>query len=115
VDSASFRRAEYLSRLGAIRHRPIRRADCKSCTRDLAARPRHAVCFCAFAFFCIALSPAIFFIWTYPANQATDNWATIPANWEQLRWQWEYSHAANALITFVAFCSVTLSALATRE
>jgi hypothetical protein len=32
-----------------------------------------------------------------------------------LRWQWEYSHAANALITFVAFCSVTLSALATRE
>src|SRR5262245_38028403 len=62
-----------------------------------------------------ALSLAIFFIWTYPANQATDKWATIPANWEQLRWQWEYSHAANALMTFVAFCSVTLSALATRE
>jgi hypothetical protein len=58
--------------------------------------------FALFAFFCIVLSLAIFFIWTYPANQATDNWATIPANWEQLRWQWEYSHAANALITFVA-------------
>jgi hypothetical protein len=67
------------------------------------------------AFFCIALSLAIFFIWTYPANQATDNWTTIPANWEQLRWQWEYSHAANAVITFVAFCSVTLSVLARRE
>jgi hypothetical protein len=39
----------------------------------------------------------------------------IPANWEQLRWHWEYPHAANALITFVAFCSVTLSVLATRE
>jgi hypothetical protein len=67
------------------------------------------------AFFSIALSLAIFFIWTYPANQATHNWTTVPANWEQLRWQWEYSHAANALITFVAFCSVTLSALATRK
>jgi hypothetical protein len=38
--------------------------------------------FAIFAFFCIALSLAIFFVWTYPANQATDNWATIPANWE---------------------------------
>jgi hypothetical protein len=65
--------------------------------------------------FCVALSLAIFFIWTYPANQATDNWVTIPADWEHLRWQWEYSHAANALITFVAFCSVTLSVLAARE
>jgi hypothetical protein len=71
--------------------------------------------FALIAFFCIALSLAIFFIWTYPANQATDNWVTIPADWEHLRWQWEYSHAANALITFVAFCSVTLSVLAPRE
>jgi hypothetical protein len=62
------------------------------------------------AFFSIARSLAIFFIWTYPANQATDNWTTVPANWEQLRWQWEYSHAA-----FVAFCSLTLSALAMRK
>ena len=54
-------------------------------------------------------------IWTYPASQATDNWTTIPANWEQLRRQWEYSHAANALVTFVAFCSLTLSVLTTPE
>jgi hypothetical protein len=39
--------------------------------------------FALFAFFCIVLSLAIFFVWTYPAKQATDNWATIPANWEQ--------------------------------
>jgi hypothetical protein len=63
----------------------------------------------------IAATLAIFFIWTYPANQATDNWTTIPANWEELRRQWEYSHAANALVTFVALCSVTLSVLTTRE
>jgi hypothetical protein len=67
------------------------------------------------AFYCIVLSLLVFFIWTYPANQATDNWTTIPANWEQLRRQWEYSHAANALVTFVAFCSLTLSVLTRPE
>jgi hypothetical protein len=64
---------------------------------------------------CVAVMFAIFFTWTYPANQATDNWTTIPANWEQLRRQWEYSHAANALVTFAAFCAVALSVLATRD
>ena len=58
---------------------------------------------------------AIFFVWTFPANQATNNWTTIPDHWEQLREQWEYSHAVNAVVAFVAFCSVTLSALTTRE
>jgi len=67
------------------------------------------------AFFCLALTLAIFFAWTYPANQATSNWMTIPANWEALRRQWEYSHAANAVVTFAAFCSVALSVLTTRE
>jgi hypothetical protein len=32
-----------------------------------------------------------------------------------LRRQWEYSHAANALVTFVAFCAVTLSVLTRPE
>jgi hypothetical protein len=66
-------------------------------------------------FCCIALTLAIFFAWTYPANQATGNWTTIPDDWEQLRLQWEYSHAVNAVITFVALCSVMLSALTARE
>jgi hypothetical protein len=39
----------------------------------------------------------------------------IPDNWEQLRREWEYSHAANAAMTFAAFCAVTLSVLMTRE
>jgi len=55
----------------------------------------------------IAVTLAIFFTWTYPANQATDNWTSAPENWEQLRTEWEYSHAANAAITFLALlCSV---------
>jgi len=64
---------------------------------------------------CIALTLVIFFTWTYPANQATNNWTSIPADWEYLRRQWEYSHAANALITFVAFCAVALSVLTARR
>ena len=55
----------------------------------------------------IAATLAVFFLWTYPANQATGNWTSVPENWEQLRTEWEYSHAANAAITFLALlCSV---------
>jgi hypothetical protein len=68
-----------------------------------------------FAAFCMGATLVVFFIWTYPANVATSNWTTVPENWEQLRRQWEYSHAANALITFIAFCSVTLSVLIRPE
>lgn len=67
------------------------------------------------AVLCIGLSLVIFFIWTYPANVATNNWTQAPRNWETLRSQWEYSHAANAVIIFVGLCASTLSALATRE
>jgi hypothetical protein len=55
----------------------------------------------------VAATLAIFFGWTYPANQATANWTAVPSNWEDLRMQWEYSHAVNAALTFVALlCSV---------
>jgi hypothetical protein len=67
------------------------------------------------AFLCIAATLVIFFTSTYPANVATNNWTVAPANWAELRAKWEYSHAANAVITFVALCSVTLSALQARE
>jgi hypothetical protein len=68
-----------------------------------------------FASFCIALTLVVFFIWIYPANQATNNWTSIPDNWEQLRRQWEYSHTADAVVTFAAFCSVALSSLMARK
>jgi hypothetical protein len=72
----------------------------------------------AFALFAccgIVLALVTFFIWTYPANQATGNWTSIPDDWEQLRRQWEYSHAASAVMTFAGLCSVTLSVLTTGE
>jgi hypothetical protein len=52
---------------------------------------------------------AIFFTWTYPANQATASWTVAPADWQTLRRQWEYAHAANAVLTFAALCLVTLA------
>jgi hypothetical protein len=64
---------------------------------------------------CLLATLAIFFAFTFPANQATNNWTELPTNWQQLRWQWEISHAADAVITFLAFCSLTISLLVTRE
>lgn len=58
---------------------------------------------------------AIFFAFTFPANQATANWTTVPAGWETLRRQWEVSHAVNAVITFAAFCSLSLAVILSRR
>ena len=57
----------------------------------------------------------IFFAFTYPANQATANWTTAVNDWRSLRAQWEWSHAVNAVITFAAFCSLSLSILLSRR
>jgi hypothetical protein len=61
----------------------------------------------------IAMNLAIFFWWTQPANAATANWTTQPKNWRALRQQWEYSHAVNAGVNFLAFCITTAAALRT--
>jgi hypothetical protein len=62
----------------------------------------------------IAINLTIFMIWTQPANAATQNWAIRPENWQALRQQWEYSHAVNAGVTFLAFCATTLAGLRER-
>ncbi|MEJ2625226.1 MAG: DUF1772 domain-containing protein [Pseudolabrys sp.] len=64
---------------------------------------------------CLVGTLTIFFSFTYPANQATDNWTAIPADWQSLRLQWELSHAVNAVIAFAGFCALTWSLLLTRE
>lgn len=66
-------------------------------------------------FLCIAATLAIYFTWTEPANKATNSWTVVPDNWIALRAQWEYSHAVNAIITFIGLCAVTLSALTARD
>jgi hypothetical protein len=63
---------------------------------------------------CIALSLLVFFLFTYPANQETNNWTTLPENWQELRRQWEYSHAVGAGLYFIALTALTLSTLMER-
>jgi hypothetical protein len=63
---------------------------------------------------CIALSLVVFFMFTYPANQQTLNWTMLPENWEELRRQWEYSHATGAGLYFVALIALPLSLLVER-
>ena len=65
----------------------------------------------AIATLLLAANLTVFFIWTFPANQATGNWTVMPADWEALRNQWEYSHAVNALLTFLALSATLASSL----
>jgi hypothetical protein len=76
---------------------------------------RRAFIFAAAGCVAMAATLAIFFTWTYPANVATQNWMVSPPNWDELRRQWEYSHAVNAGLDFVAFCLVALASVAARR
>lgn len=64
---------------------------------------------------CIAAALAVFFAFTFPANQATANWTVLPDDWEALRRQWEYSHAAAAVLYVLAVALLTLSLLCKCE
>jgi hypothetical protein len=74
-----------------------------------------AFSFALVAALCFVLFLAIFFIWTFPANQATGNWTTVPDAWNSLRRQWEYSHAVNAFVMLAALCSATLAVLTAHK
>jgi hypothetical protein len=39
----------------------------------------------------------------------------VTPNWVELRTQWEYSHAGNAVMTFFALCCAVLAQLTARE
>jgi hypothetical protein len=67
------------------------------------------------AFLLVAATLAIFFIWTFPANQATADWTLPTPNWQALRTHWEYAHATNAVLTFIALCLLAWSALTMRD
>jgi hypothetical protein len=64
---------------------------------------------------CMAATLVIYFIWVNPANLATDQWTTIPENWEALRRQWEYGHAASAILNLVALGAITAAVVTSGE
>lgn len=61
---------------------------------------------------CLIAAQAVFWIFTFPANQATANWTLQPEAWESLRRQWEYSHLAGAILQTLALASLIVAALA---
>jgi hypothetical protein len=54
---------------------------------------------------------AIFLIVIVPTDLATDNWKSVTPDWQTRRARWEYAHAANAVLLFLALCAATLSIL----
>ena len=62
------------------------------------------------ALLCLGATQVIFWTFTYPMNVATNNWTVTPQDFEAVRQQWEYSHAVNAVLTFAALVTITLSA-----
>jgi hypothetical protein len=60
---------------------------------------------------CFIVSIIIFFIFTFPANNATVNWTQLPNDWELLRKRWEYSHAARALLNLGGFSCLLIALL----
>lgn len=77
----------------------------------LARDDRRLGIFAVLALLCLIGAQALFWIFTYPANTATANWTTPPDNWEVLRRQWEYSHAAGALLQLACMACLVLGAL----
>jgi hypothetical protein len=63
------------------------------------------------ALLCLIGGQAIFWAFTFPANQATENWTVLPANWAELRMQWEYSHAVGAVLNLAAFIALAIALL----
>ena len=62
------------------------------------------------ATFAVIAGLAIFFVWTYPINQATEP-THLTLQWREMRNQWEFSHAASACVMLLALVCSTLSAL----
>ncbi len=56
----------------------------------------------------------VFWAFTFPANQATQNWTASPQNWESLRSRWEYSHLAGAGFQVFAMAALIVAVLRRR-
>jgi hypothetical protein len=67
------------------------------------------------ALLCLIATQAIFWFFTFPVNQQTKNWTTLPSHWPDLRRQWEYSHAASACLDLAALSLLILALLVTDE
>jgi hypothetical protein len=77
----------------------------------LVANNTRAMLLSALACLGVLATQIIFWVYTYPMNLASSNWTAVPDNFEVARRQWEYSHAASAVILFAVLLAFVLSAL----
>jgi hypothetical protein len=64
-----------------------------------------------FATVCLATGLAVWFAIVSPANSQMALWHSVPlpANWEDVRRQWEWGHAASALLDLAGFGALVAS------
>jgi len=77
----------------------------------LVRADRRAFAWSLAAFLALAATQGVFWAFTYPINAATQFWTVSPEPFETARQQWEYSHAASAVLTFVALVTIVFSSL----
>jgi hypothetical protein len=63
------------------------------------------------ALLCIVGTQIVFWRFTFPVNRRTANWTVLPDNWTALRVQWEYSHAASAVLDLIALVALISAVL----
>ncbi|MGH7540262.1 MAG: DUF1772 domain-containing protein [Gemmatimonadota bacterium] len=80
----------------------------------LVRRERKIFAYTLTAWLLLAASNVLFWVFTFPANQATENWTVLTADWMALRRQWEYSHAAAAVLVLCALIALIASVLVDR-
>ena len=78
-------------------------------------RDRRAFIFALISFLCIVGTQIVFWTYTFPTNQITNNWTMLPDNWADLRRQWEYSHATSALLNLLAMISLSASVVVRKD
>jgi hypothetical protein len=63
------------------------------------------------SFLSIVGTQVVFWTFTFPMNRQTENWTVLPKAWMAMRAQWEYSHAASAVLNLVALVAVSIAVL----
>ena len=63
------------------------------------------------AFCAVLATQIVFWVFTFPVNRRTRDWTRAPENWEKLRDRWELSHAASAVLNFIALVCIAVAIL----
>ena len=93
----------FAAMLLTLLHAVLRRAVRSVCMLSLAA------------FGCLLATLVVFWRFTYPMNVASDNWTAMPEHFETARRQWEYSHTAGAVLTFLSLVAIVLAVAVDAE